>query len=127
MHYSRNVVLAIAPFLLGVHAQVDLDMDDVPNSCKAICKPIGELSDKCDVDLRSDNDADEHHLQNQCICTNQSFDVAKIAAMCADCMHQSQQNNNGDNDNDNDDDDDDDNDDNDGDDHADSDDLEGKW
>lgn len=117
MHYSRNVVLAVAPFLLGSVTAVSLDLDDVPNPCKTICQPIGTLSDKCDVDLRSDIDKDENHLQNQCICTNKSFDVGKIAAMCADCMHQTQKTTNGDDDDDGDDD---------GDNHADADDLKGK-
>lgn len=80
----------VAPFSLVAHAQVDLDAGDVPTPCKTICKPITDLSDKCDIDLVSDKDADESHLQNQCICTNKSFDVAKFAAYCADCMHQTQ-------------------------------------
>lgn len=92
MHHLSAAALALAPFVLVATAQVDLDMDDVPAPCKTICKPIGTLSDRCDVDLRSDNDRDEHHLQNQCICTNKSFNVAKIAALCADCMHQSKKN-----------------------------------
>ncbi|XWW95913.1 hypothetical protein V2A60_003882 [Cordyceps javanica] len=89
MRHTTTIALAIAQFVLGANADVDLDIDDVPTSCKAICRPITTLSDRCDVDLRSDNDRDEHLLQNQCICTNKSFDVGKIAALCADCMHQS--------------------------------------
>ncbi|KAJ3474377.1 hypothetical protein NLG97_g9870 [Lecanicillium saksenae] len=92
MQHTSAIALAIAQFVFAANAQVDLDMDDVPNPCKTICKPIGTLSDRCDVDLRSDNDRDEHHLQNQCICTNKSFNVGKIAALCADCMHQSRKN-----------------------------------
>ena len=112
MHYSSTVAFALAPLALLANAQaVDLDMGDVPTPCKTICGPIGTLSDKCDVDLRSDIDKDENHLQNQCICTNKSFDVAKIAAMCADCMHQSKKNKKRDDDDD--------------DAHADSDDLKG--
>lgn len=89
MHSVKTLALAIAPLLLGVSAKVSFDMGDAPNSCKTICKPLGDLSNMCDTDLRSDIDRDENRLEAQCICTNKSFDVAKIAALCADCMHQS--------------------------------------
>ncbi|KAM3510465.1 hypothetical protein MY11210_005867 [Beauveria gryllotalpidicola] len=98
MRYTCTIALAIAQLILAANAQVDLDMDDVPTPCKTICRPIGTLSDRCDVDLRSDNDRDEHLLQNQCICTNKSFDVGKIAALCADCMRQTRNNGRDDND-----------------------------
>jgi hypothetical protein len=89
MYSTKTLALAIAPLLLAVSANVDFDLDDVPNSCKAICRPVAQLSSQCDVDLRSDNDRDENLLQAQCVCTNTSFDVGKIAGLCADCMHQS--------------------------------------
>lgn len=92
MYSAKTFTLAIAPLLWAVNANVDFDLDDAPNSCKIICRPIGQLSDRCDVDLRSDIDRDENLLQAQCICTNKSFDVGKIAALCADCMHQSANN-----------------------------------
>ncbi|KAM0745540.1 hypothetical protein ACQRIT_000924 [Beauveria bassiana] len=95
MRHTSTIALAIAQFVLAANAQVDLDMGDVPTACQTICRPIGTLSDRCDVDLRSDNDRDEHLLQNQCICTNKSFDVGKIAALCADCMHQTRNNGRG--------------------------------
>jgi len=87
--YPKTIVAALAPLALVARASVDFDMDDVPTSCKTICSPIGQLSDRCDTDLRSDIDRDEKLLEAQCVCTNRSFDVAKIAALCADCMHQS--------------------------------------
>lgn len=87
--YPKTIVAALAPLALVARASVDFDMDDVPTSCKTICGPIGQLSDRCDTDLRSDIDRDEKLLEAQCVCTNRSFDVAKIAALCADCMHQS--------------------------------------
>ncbi|KAJ3492988.1 hypothetical protein NLG97_g5017 [Lecanicillium saksenae] len=68
--------------------ELKLDMDDVPMSCKTICTPIGTLSKQCDVDLGLGKGKDEDLLHNQCVCTNKSFDVGKIAAECADCMHQ---------------------------------------
>ncbi|KAK8146098.1 hypothetical protein G3M48_003599 [Beauveria asiatica] len=98
MRHTSTIALAIAQLVLAASAQIDLDMGDVPTPCKTICRPIGTLSDRCDIDLRNDNDRDERLLQNQCICTNKSFDVGKIAALCADCMHQTR-NNRHDNDN----------------------------
>ncbi|CEJ81195.1 hypothetical protein VHEMI01339 [[Torrubiella] hemipterigena] len=82
--------LALLAGLPAAALALGIDMDDIPSACKPICKPIGTLSDRCDVDLKSDIDRDEDRLTNQCICTNKSFDVAKIAALCAACVHQSQ-------------------------------------
>lgn len=89
MYSAKTLALAIAPLFLVVNAKVDFDLGDAPNSCKTICRPISQLSDRCNVDLRSDIDLDENRLEAQCFCTNKSFDVGKIAALCADCMHQS--------------------------------------
>lgn len=91
MKYSINsIALALMPLILLGRADddLDLDFDDVPSSCKTICRPIATLTDRCDVDLRNDNDRIEDLLQNQCICTNKSFNVGRVAALCADCMHQ---------------------------------------
>ncbi|KAH7122948.1 hypothetical protein EDB81DRAFT_872576 [Dactylonectria macrodidyma] len=107
--YANKIALAVAPLLLAVaHADLQLDNDDVPNACKAICKPIVTLTQACEVDLSGSDDTDrnENRLEAQCVCTNDSFDVANIAGLCADCMRQ----NNNDNNDDDDDDDDDDND-----------------
>lgn len=83
-----SALLATAAPLASAGFGVGLDNDDVPSACKTICGPITRLSDACDVDLRSDIDKDEDHLQNQCICTNKSFDVANVAGLCGDCIHQ---------------------------------------
>lgn len=108
MYTKTTIALAMAPLALLARADVHLDQDDVPTACDSICDPIVQLSRRCDVDLRSDNDRDENLLEMQCVCTNDSFDVAKIAALCADCMRQNVQSNR-DNDGDDDDDDDDEN------------------
>ncbi|KAF7562921.1 hypothetical protein G7046_g1188 [Stylonectria norvegica] len=86
--YTTTLALALAPFILLVRADVSLDRDDVPSACSTICNPIVELSRACDVNLRSDNDRDEDLLEVQCVCTNDSFDVGSIAALCADCIRQ---------------------------------------
>lgn len=86
--YSSTIALAIAPLLFLANADVSFDRDDVPRECDAICDPIVQLTRTCDVDLRSDNDRDEDRLEVQCVCTNDSFDVGRVAALCADCMRQ---------------------------------------
>lgn len=68
--------------------ELTLDMDDVPMSCKTICRPVATLAKQCDVDLGLGKGKDEDLLHNQCVCTNTSFKVGQIAAECADCMHQ---------------------------------------
>lgn len=83
-----SALLASAVPLASADFGVGLDNDDVPSACKTICGPITRLSDICDVDLRSDIDRDEDHLQNQCICTNKSFDVANVAGLCGGCINQ---------------------------------------
>ncbi|KAF7545951.1 hypothetical protein G7Z17_g8781 [Cylindrodendrum hubeiense] len=107
--YANKIALAIAPLLFLARADLQLDNDDVPDACKTICKPIVTLTNACEVDLSGSDDTDrnENRLEAQCICTNDSFDVGHIAALCADCMRQSWR----DYDDDDDDDDDNDNDD----------------
>ncbi|KAI8670539.1 hypothetical protein NCS57_00525500 [Fusarium keratoplasticum] len=83
-----NIALALAPLLYLARADVSLDRDDIPRACDAICDPIVELTRKCDTDLRGDRDREEDRLEAQCVCTNDSFDVGRIAALCADCIRQ---------------------------------------
>ncbi|KAJ3455217.1 hypothetical protein MRS44_013817 [Fusarium solani] len=99
-------------FLAGLAAIIpaalaeELRADDVPSACKAICQPIVDLTNTCDVDpneadkdndkrrklrLRESNEADEA-IEANCICTNKSFDVAAVMALCASCMAQNSQN-----------------------------------
>ncbi|KAK7423816.1 hypothetical protein QQZ08_008859 [Neonectria magnoliae] len=107
--YAHNIALAIAPLVLLASADLQLDNDDVPNACRDICQPIVTLTQRCEVDLRGDDDTDrnENRLEAQCVCTNDSFDVASIAALCHDCVRQNIRNNDNNDDDDDDDDDDD--------------------
>jgi hypothetical protein len=78
----------------------ELDAGDVPSACLTICQPIVELTNICDVDPRpagddtGENDGDDggsetdEPIEAQCICTNTSFDVSSIAALCASCIQQ---------------------------------------
>lgn len=89
MHFN-NIALVLSSIAAAVvRADLELDSDDIPSQCTDICKPIRDLTKACDVDddlVR--NDRTEHLLEAQCICTNNSFDVANIASLCAACMVQ---------------------------------------
>lgn len=84
-----STLLAIAPLLLTVRADIDLDLDDTPSVCRDTCRPIAQLADRCHVDLDGDDDdRQEDLLEAQCFCTNESFDVEATAALCHDCIRQ---------------------------------------
>ncbi|RBR21963.1 uncharacterized protein FIESC28_04676 [Fusarium coffeatum] len=88
---------AILPFSLAE----ELSADDVPSACKTICQPIVELSNTCDIDPKENKIHDkrgdfflvarskeEEAIEANCICTNKSFDVESVMALCASCMQQ---------------------------------------
>jgi hypothetical protein len=100
--YTSTIALALAPLLLLARADVSLDRDDIPRECDTICNPIVDLTRACDTDLRGDRDRDEDRLEAQCVCTNDSFNVARVAALCADCIHQNARRDDDDDDDDND-------------------------
>ncbi|KAH6671546.1 hypothetical protein F5X68DRAFT_278691 [Plectosphaerella plurivora] len=84
--------------VLPVAFAEEVEAEDVPAACTAICAPVVTLSNTCDLDrntrkkLRRDNDdaqdAAEEAAEINCICTNRSFDVANVMALCASCMNQ---------------------------------------
>lgn len=90
-HIMKLITLfAIIAFPLTVHAGLQLDYADVPAACVPTCRAIAELSGICDVDADFDdnNEEVEDLMKLQCICTNQSFDVAGATALCASCIDQ---------------------------------------
>ncbi|KAH6886396.1 hypothetical protein B0T10DRAFT_608061 [Thelonectria olida] len=102
--HSQKIALALTPLFLLARADIQLDNDDVPTACATICKPVVDLTRACEVDLRGDsNDRTEDRLEAQCVCTNDSFNVSRITALCADCMRQNVNNNDNDDDDDDDD------------------------
>jgi len=79
----------------------ELNADDVPSACKTICQPIVDLSNTCDIDPKESRIRDkrgdfllvarskeEEAIEANCICTNKSFDVESVMALCASCMQQ---------------------------------------
>lgn len=86
--FNAKQLLYLAPLAGFAFADLELDRDDVPPPCRDICQPIVDLTNRCQVDLRSDRDRDEDLLERQCVCTNDSFDVGRIAGLCASCFQQ---------------------------------------
>ncbi|KAL1872008.1 hypothetical protein VTK73DRAFT_1752 [Phialemonium thermophilum] len=89
-HQTNLFLLLLSTFTASVvKADMQLDPDEIPRPCTAICGPVSELSRTCDTD--DDQVPDDHTedlLEAQCICTNRSFDVARLAALCASCIDQ---------------------------------------
>ncbi|KAJ3946030.1 uncharacterized protein N0V96_004382 [Colletotrichum fioriniae] len=87
MHFNR-VALSLAAVAF-VKADLQLDNDDIPTQCQAVCRPIYDLGQACEVndDLVND-DLTEDRLEAQCVCTNNSINVSQYAALCASCMDQ---------------------------------------
>ncbi|KAL4728178.1 hypothetical protein ACLX1H_004915 [Fusarium chlamydosporum] len=95
------ILLAGVASLLSHSMAEELDAKDVPASCKTICQPIVDLSNTCDIDPKENKTKDrrgdfllairskaEEAVEANCICTNKSFDVATVMALCASCMAQ---------------------------------------
>lgn len=96
-------LLSLAP--LAARADLQVEAGDISTTCTSVCRPIRELSQTCDVDDDRVNNSDqiEAQLELQCICTNDSFDVARLTALCASCMQQNPEtDDDGDDDDDND-------------------------
>lgn len=84
---------ALGPFLLALPALVLSDYQlaggDVPDQCSSICQPVVNLTSTCDAGGNSSIDARHKELlEKQCICLNDSFDVANRTALCASCINQ---------------------------------------
>ncbi|KAL2755345.1 hypothetical protein ACRALDRAFT_1082384 [Sodiomyces alcalophilus JCM 7366] len=91
MHLNK-LALAVASLatVAFVNASFDLDSDDIPRQCRDVCDPVRRLGDICDVDDDPLDDRTEDLLEAQCYCTNDSFNVNRITAQCASCMHEHQ-------------------------------------
>lgn len=90
MHSSTSfiyVLLSLAP--LATWADLQLDSDEIAAACASVCRPVRELSQTCDVDGdQVGSQTIEDNLTLQCLCANNSFDIAMITALCASCMQQ---------------------------------------
>ncbi|PHH80367.1 hypothetical protein CDD80_1812 [Ophiocordyceps camponoti-rufipedis] len=85
----RKLAFALtATLLVGAQARIELDMKDVPDVCSSMCRPVVNLTSACDTKLPDATDADEKLLEAQCVCTNKSFNVSRVAGLCAGCLTQ---------------------------------------
>ncbi|TPX10273.1 uncharacterized protein E0L32_008678 [Thyridium curvatum] len=98
MQLLRPILLSWLTIASVVRGE-ELEGPTVPAACRTICEPIVLLSNACDVELDEDKkkkskrgdgplDELEDRLEAGCLCQNKSFDVAKISALCADCIMQ---------------------------------------
>lgn len=104
---TMNTVLTTAIFLTALAAvgsSEELKASDVPQACTTICGPIVTLTNTCDINpdgtrrrlLRREADKDDgapddesdEAIEAQCICSNKSFNVGSVAALCAACLSQ---------------------------------------
>ncbi|KAL1855672.1 hypothetical protein Daus18300_011053 [Diaporthe australafricana] len=83
------VTLALTFLLTQADADLDVDTQDVPAACQAVCRPTLELSRTCDVDDDLvGGDTAELQGEQACYCQNQSFDVARMTGLCQSCVQQ---------------------------------------
>ncbi|KAG6362437.1 hypothetical protein INS49_010667 [Diaporthe citri] len=81
--------LALTFLLSQAGADSDVDTQDGPAACQAICRPTLELSRTCDVDDDLvGGQAAEMQGEQACYCQNQSFDVGRMTALCQSCVQQ---------------------------------------
>ncbi|KAG8159167.1 hypothetical protein KVR01_010828 [Diaporthe batatas] len=86
VHIATALALTV---LYGVLADLDVDIEDIPAACQAICRPTLELSRTCDVDENLvGGEAAEFQGEQACYCQNQSFDVGRMTALCQSCVVQ---------------------------------------
>jgi cobalamin biosynthesis Mg chelatase CobN len=100
--HSTIIILPILAAVIPAALAEELRAGDVPVACTTICKPIVDLTNTCDIDpneintdddkkrklrLRDTEEPDEA-IEANCICTNKSFDVARVMGLCASCIAQ---------------------------------------
>ncbi|KAK5655548.1 hypothetical protein OQA88_5479 [Cercophora sp. LCS_1] len=102
--HSISTAAAFITALAAIVSSEELKASDVPQACTTICGPIVTLTNTCDIDpngtrrrmLRRDADGDnggdadesDEAIEAQCICKNTSFNVGRVAALCAACLTQ---------------------------------------
>lgn len=87
MQLTKTIPLATLLLSAPFAAADDLGHEDVPRACTEICRPIRQLVRQCDVDDdRVGGDRNEDRLERHCVCTNDSFDVARVAGLCQSCI-----------------------------------------
>lgn len=88
MHSGLLKLAASSALLFSFTVAEELAASDVPSTCKTICGPMVSLSNTCSISTSTKPTAQETILETRCICTNNSFDVENIGALCASCIGQ---------------------------------------
>lgn len=101
MHFTLSILLFQSAFFVSICSTEELHAADVPSACVTICEPIVQLTGICDIDPGASEGGNEENgddnnneveadepIESQCICTNTSFNVSSIAALCASCINQ---------------------------------------
>lgn len=96
MIYSTLLALLLAVLPAMVMSDIRLNSTDVPQQCRSICQPVTNLTMTCNVSNETESLSMSNRtadlLERQCVCTNESFDVANRTSLCAGCIDQSVQN-----------------------------------
>lgn len=85
--FSRNI-LAVALTLTHLAVAQDVDYDDLPSQCTAVCDPVVRLTQQCDQD---NSGAD----QLQCVCGAMNATVQLPACEACFAMYDSDGHDNG--------------------------------
>lgn len=88
MRFSIACLVVFSTIMMRPVLAEELDSKDVPTACTTICRPIVDLTSTCDVDKDTDKTDSDDAIEATCICSNKSFNVASIAALCASCISQ---------------------------------------
>lgn len=102
--HTISIVTGFITALATIVSSEELKGSDVPQACTAICGPIVTLTNTCDINpdgtrrrmlrRQADNDNGKNEdesdepIEAQCVCQNTSFNVGRIAALCAACLTQ---------------------------------------
>lgn len=93
----RALLLALLPAV--VLSEIRLNQTDIPQQCRSICQPVTNLTQTCNVSNSTGtatmSNRTQDLLERQCVCTNESFDVANRTSLCAGCIDQTANNSTG--------------------------------
>ncbi|KAI9151913.1 Protein CAP22 [Paramyrothecium foliicola] len=102
----RSSVLVVILAAVVPALSQELSAAEIPPACTAICEPIVTLAGICDIRTGQSSQSDkklrlrmpkepnetlQEEIEATCVCTNNSFEVANIMALCASCITQNGQ------------------------------------
>merc|ERR1711939_180224 len=78
--HSKNLILAAS--VLAVASAAEIDRDDIPAPCQAICYPLVQLAAQCDRDNNNDR------AEIDCICQSTNPNTSATLPDCDACVRQ---------------------------------------